>query len=205
MPDPQNTPMVSEVSICNQALGWCGQNRITSLDDDSFRAQLCRENYPFLRDAVMEARMWTFATVREVVESLDRDAFDTRYVHSIPANWLKVFRAFRATSMENLVDDPTYRIEGTKILSCESKLYVWGVQRVTNTGLFSHLFVQCLAARMAADLCMPLTEDRKKQIDFWSLYEAKLEEAAARDGQQGANDYITQDRLVGARHGGRRF
>jgi hypothetical protein len=65
------------------------------------------------------------------------------------------------------------------------------------------MFVQVVAARIAADIAMALTENRKLQVDMWQLYERKLAEAAASDGQQGSNDFITQTQLVDVRSGGR--
>ena len=49
--------MVSEVSICNQALRWLGQNKIQSLDEKTASAEWMADNYPFIRDAVLEERM----------------------------------------------------------------------------------------------------------------------------------------------------
>jgi hypothetical protein len=61
------------------------------------------------------------------------------------------------------------------------------------------MFVQALAARMAAELAIPLSENAQLQGTMWQLYGTKLAEAAARDGQQGSNEYITQRRLTGVR------
>jgi hypothetical protein len=190
--------MVSEVSICNQALGWLGQNRITSLDDESVRAQLCKENYPFLRDAVLEERMWTFATVRAKNVSNDRDEWDAKYVHPKPQGWMKVFRVFKNVTPTKH-PDTTWCFEDGNVLSDYNTVYMWGIQQVTNTGKYSMLFAQCLAQRIAADLCIALTENRKLQVDMWALYGDKIAEAAARDGQQGLNEQINSDKYIHAR------
>jgi hypothetical protein len=42
-------------------------------------------------------------------------------------------------------------------------------------------------------------------MDMWGLYQAKLREAAARDGAQGANDHIRSSGLVSARSYGTPF
>jgi hypothetical protein len=77
---------------------------------------------------------------------------------------------------------------------------LWGLKQVTDTAKFSPLFVQALAARIAADAAIPMTENRQLQVDMWGLYGDKLREAAARDGQQGTNDVITQQRLTSVRY-----
>lgn len=201
MATQENKSMVSEVSICNQALGWLGENPITSLDDPTRNANLCRDNYPFLRDAVLEERMWTFATARASSTVADLDDWGVQYLHPIPLEWLAVYRVYctPGETPEQGVPAAGWRREGEYILSRETTIYMWGIKRISDTGKFTQLFVQALAARMAADLAMPLTEDRKKQADAWGLYQSKLREAAARDGAQGANDHIRSSGLVSAR------
>ena len=192
---------VSEVSICNQALTFLGQKPITSLNDANTTAEWMRNNYPFIRDAVLEERMWTFATARAASTTMDRDAWDTAYAHPAPLNWISVFRIYRNSGISTLTSID-WRLEDGNILCSESNILLWGLKRVTDTGKFSPLFVQALAARIAADACIPLTENRQLQVDMWGLYGDKLREAAARDGQQGSNDMITQSRLTGVRNYG---
>ena len=192
---------VSEVSICNQALTFLGQKPITSLNDANTTAEWMRNNYPFIRDAVLEERMWTFATARAASTTMDRDAWDTAYAHPAPLNWISVFRIYRNSGISTLTSID-WKFEDGNILCSESNILLWGLKRVTDTGKFSPLFVQALAARIAADACIPLTENRQLQVDMWGLYGDKLREAAARDGQQGSNDMITQSRLTGVRNYG---
>jgi hypothetical protein len=191
----------SEVSICNQALSWLGADPITSLDDQSTRAELCKLNYPLLRDAVLEERMWTFATVRDISEVQDKDAWGVMYQHPTPKNWLSVFRVYRDVNQRQNTTSEGWRLEEGNILAQDSKIFLWGVQSVANTHLFTNMFVQCLAARIAADLCVPLTENIQQQEILWSLYGSKLREAASRDGTQGDNDVITQHKLTAVRGG----
>lgn len=202
-PNPETVMMVSETSICNQALSWLGQTPIASLDDQSTVAVLCKQNYHLLRDAVLSERVWTFATVRAVSETERRDEWDQMYTHPIPPVWLDVFRVGKDVRTNgDLTDDPTWRKEGGKILSNYPKIYLWGVERVADTGRMSLMFTQALAARIAADLCIAITENDRLQADLWALYIDKLSAAAARDGQQGNNDRITQTRLTGVRRAG---
>ena len=76
-----NKSMVSELSIANQALGYLGANPIVSFDEPSTSAELMRDNYPFIRDAVMTEVAWTFAVVRATSTTADRDAWDQKFVH----------------------------------------------------------------------------------------------------------------------------
>jgi hypothetical protein len=198
-----NTSMVSEVSICNQALLWLGQNIITSFDDESTTAQWCRNNYPFLRDAVLEARTWTFAISRFASTTANTPAWGPGFSHTLPGNWLMVTRVFRDATHT----DPNkwrvsegWRLEAGKVIADQGTVYMQGLTRISDTSSFSSLFVQALAARIAADAAIPLTENRQLQVDMWGLYNDKLTEAAARDGQQGTSDVVTQRGLTSARY-----
>ena len=194
------TSMISETMICNMALAWLGQNQITSLDDPADPlAEVCRNTYPFVRDAVLEERMWTFGTNRATSTSEERDEWDQLYRHSIPLDWLSVYRVYGNPVTQ---DNINWVKEDKYVLADKPTIYMWGLKRIVDTGQFSNLFVQALAARMAADLAIALTQDRLMQADMWSLYQTKLREAAARDGAQGRNDQFKAGSLVTQRRGG---
>lgn len=187
--------MISETSICNQALSWLGAREITSLEDPSTEAEYCRNNYPFLRDAVLEERMWTFATERATSTVADLDDWGILYKHPIPLDWMAVYRVYSDVNGTN----SDWSREGRYILAPETTVYMWGLKRITDTGQMSTMFVEALAARLAADLAIPLTENRQLQVDMWNLYQQKLKEAAARDGMQGRNERVRDGGLITSR------
>jgi len=197
--------LVSETSICNQALTWLGQSAIRSLDDNGDAAEWMRVNYAQIRDAVLQTRKWSFATVKAVSTSQDLDAWGILYLHPRPLNWLSVFRVYSRVNVGGLTIDKSFRMEGGNVVSRWATVYMWGIEQVTDTAKFSPLFVQALAARIAADAAVALTQDRATQRDMWGLYEAKLSEAAAIDGQEGGNDVIESNSLIEARYGADRW
>jgi len=191
----------SEVSICNQALGWLGADSITSLSDNSTTAELCKNNYPVLRDAVMTEMAWTFATARYKSVTADRDDWGIKYKHPVPTNWLQVLRVYRKVTNNSKLDSVGWVREGNFILTTEDTVYLWGIDQVVSTSLFSPAFGQCLAARIAADLCIPITQNVTQQGTLWQLYGAKLDKAAMADGLQGSNETIQSEELIDARYG----
>jgi hypothetical protein len=199
--------MISETSICNQALSWIGGSPIESLEDPIQAGRFCKANYPFLRDAVIEARFWSFARVRHVSTVADKPvspSWGNQFLHSVPVDWLQVFYVYDDPHADRQIEGWTR--EGLTVYADYGTVYMAGVQRITDTGKFSNLFVQCLAARLAADLAMPIAGDRALQRDMWNLYEVKMAEAAARDGAQGRNQRIRSSTLVDARYNtGRRI
>ena len=197
-----NSTFVSEVSICNQALGWIGADSITSLDDDNTTAELCKLNYPHLRDTLLEERQWTFAVLRHTSETADEPEFGMGFVHSIPPEYLRVSRVYNDVTSFDINRWRTsvgWRREGDKIIARENQIHMWGTERVTDTSKFSIMFVQCLAARIAADLCVPIANNLPLQAKMYQIYLAKLKDAAASDGAQGSNEVVQANKLIDAR------
>lgn len=187
--------MVSETSICNLALSWLGAKQIVSLDEPSTEAEYCRNNYPFIRDAVLEARVWSFSLDRASSTVADLSAWGDLYEHSLPLDWIRVLRVYSDTT--GTVSD--WSKEGVYVLAPEATVYMWGQKRITDTGKMSQLFVQAVAARIAAELAIPLTGKRQLQIDMWQLYRDKLAEAAANDGLQGRHEKLRTGKLISSR------
>jgi len=192
---------VSEVSICNQALGWLGEKPIISFDDASAAAQLCKNNYDLLRDAVQETRDWAFCMVRFKPAPLATPpAWGYSYQFQIPAGVFRlIFVGENDDSNESQPVDGWQR-EGDKIVANVNTIYVRAVGRVEDTAKFPPLFVQALAARIAADLAMPITNSRSLQSDMFKLFGTKLTEASNSDAVQGRTRIIkSRDLSVTAR------
>jgi len=190
--------MASQVSICNQALGWIGGNLITSIDDGSKEANLCKANYDDLRDAVLEERNWTFATRRQALTPLAQDPpFGYAKQFTLPADLIRLIGAYRP-GMEDR-EQAMYVREENRLLTDEPRLNIVYIARIKDANRFSAGFVQCFAARLASDLAIPIAESRSLQETMWALYEAKLESAGTNDGMQGRFEQKQANRLVRSR------
>lgn len=174
--------MINRVAICNLALGWLGANLITSIEDDTTEGHLCRANYEPVRDAVLEAHNWVFATRWEKLVKL-ADNGDAPYASAfqLPVDVLHVIYC-------GTIDYPTkWRREGQVIVTETSECLIQYVFRHENESYYPPLFTQALAARLAADLAIPLVQSRTLQSDMFTLYLQKVKEAASRDNQQGTS------------------
>lgn len=191
---------MSVVSICNQALSWLGVNPITSLDDDLKQAALCKTNYPPIRDAVLERGNWSFAKKRvELAAEVATPAFEYAYQYPLPSDCLRVLSINKYD-----IDDETldWQLEDNKILTNQSTCKIVYISQVTNPNKFSALFTQALAARIAADLAIPLTQSRTLQEAHYKLFSAKISEARAMDGGQGKSKRLRSRWLLKARRSG---
>ncbi len=195
--------MASEVSICNQALSWLGANLITSLDDDSIEASLCKTNYAALRDAVMEDVPWTFATLRAMLTpETETPAYGYAQQFLIPSRFLRILEVRTNANQANGATVFDFRVEGDKILCNAKVIYVKVIQQITAPEKFSSSFVQALAARIATDIALPVTNSVDMMKTMFSLYQQKLSDAATLDGMQGKSDIPEATRLLRTRYGG---
>lgn len=184
----------SEVSICNQALTRLGQDRILSLQENNPKAVWMTENYPALRDAVLQEAHWTFTKVRHRSETSTKNEWG-QMVHSIPLGWTKVFAVYDSPMGLNGLN-VEWQVEDHQVLSNRAVLWMRGIKLVTDVKVFSELFTQALAARIAAESCIAFTENRKLQADMWNLYEKLITEASAHDGQQASPEKVRKGRLT---------
>lgn len=187
----------SEVSISNMALGWLGGNLIVSLDDDSTEAALCKANYDICRDAVLEDRDWTFATDRRILSALtSAPAFGYAYQYQLPSDLIRILEV----SDEPLfVHDLQWERQGSVVVTDAAIAYLRYIKRIEDPTKFSAGFVHAVAARLAMEIALPLTNSPEMQSSMISLYGTKLERAGAMDGMQGKNRQLRVNRLIGVR------
>lgn len=185
--------MTTETDICNLALSRIGHNRqIADMGEATTEGDIVRLHYPFCRDSVLRDHPWNFAIRRaELARLSETPAFEFTYKYPLPTEpWcLKVIRT-RAESEGCSSAD--YRIEGRAILSNETTLAIEYIARITDTGQFDAMFVDCLASRIAAEVAMPLTNDAKVAEYAMRIYGQKLSEARTVDAQEGTPRQIVQ-------------
>lgn len=196
-------PSVSDVGICNQAIGWVGGNLITSLDQDQAEARLAKANYALLRNALLEAAEWTFAMRRFVPPRLAAaPEWGYPYKFQLPSDVLRVCYVGQSGRPEE--GDPVlnWLREGQWILTEQEQVFVRAVVEIVDPVQFSPLFVQALAARLAMDLAIPIASSRSLQNDMANLFSAKMSEAVSSDAKQGRARLIRAPGMKLARRAG---
>lgn len=189
--------MSSIVAICNIGLINLGEDTISSLDDQTKRAKLCKQRYADIRDAVLRAHPWNCAIERV---SIPAEAAGPTWGYAnkfqLPVDPL----CLRVLDIENAADMP-WKIEGKFIVTdIGSPVRIRYIKRVEDSTEYDALLVQAIGARIAADLAMPLTQSQDLMKSMWSLYVEKLREARGIDGQEGTPDQFEDDTWIGARN-----
>jgi hypothetical protein len=185
---------MERVDICNMALTWIGQETITSVDDDSQRAILCKLNYAPARDATLEAHDWTFAVQRfQPAKNIVPPVYGAGQAFDIPPQILRVI----ACDQDETVLDPystvsinsreqiDWQMEGRQIICNLDVIYCRGIRRIEDEGSFSPLFVLALSAKLAVLLALALSSSTDVRQLVQMQYDEAISEAKSRDGLQG--------------------
>jgi len=214
---------VDPVSVANLALGWLGSPPVIAIDgsDESAAGQLLFQQFERLRDSVTEDRDWTFATARlQLAADKDAPAFGYTSRFLVPGHVLRVITCALASPVGSIdafaasmigassadVAQVDWVKEGPYILAGSAAagqgglpipaVNVKAIVKAPDPGIWSPCFEQALAARIAADLCIAITENRGLQADLWKLYQEKLRAAASNDGRQGRSQRRTSNTLA---------
>lgn len=184
----------SEVSICNAAIALLAGTPITSLSDtESREAVLCNSLYSVARDEMLEAADWTFAVKRVQLASAGAAEFLWDYRVLLPGDH---FRTLGVWTDDNFLRRAKYAQEDREILVMDVPIYLKYIFRVTDPVKFSPLFVKALYTDLASKLCVPLTEDMKRETTLSKQVEYYLDEAAAMNGMQGSQQRVTSDAFI---------
>ena len=188
----------SEVSLCNSALALLAANRITALGDDSQEESLiCEDLFPEVRDQIIESNDWTFATERiQLGASASSPVFGFDYEATLPSEVLRVLGVWEDPDSDKR---GKYKVEGSTIRTDFSPVYVKYIKQITDVTKISPMARKAIYLELAAQLCVPLTEDMKRQENLSKMATFALDEAAALDGIQGSQERVTSDAFIRVR------
>ena len=171
----------SEVAICNMALADIGRGlQITALDEASQAARVCKLRYPYARDAALRSYDWNFASRRaDLPKNAVAPAFEYANAYDLPPDCLLVRSVFG-------VYRDQWVVERRQILADAGEpLLITYTALVTDPAVFDPLFVDALAARLASNIAVQLSESPSRAQSLLQVFHAKIAEARTRDSQEG--------------------
>jgi len=169
----------SDVSICNLALSFLGEDPISARTDNTRRAILCNLHYDPVRRAMLRKHPWGCARARANLAPLaTAPLFDYAYAYQKPSDYVRAF------DMPN-DDMPRWTIEGDAILSdigpVLSLVYVKDLQDASR---MDSLLVDVVSLALAVNLAMPLTQSDDKEARVMQRLADHLAEAKTISGQE---------------------
>ncbi len=195
---------MTDIEICNLALGLLGKAAITALTDATPQGVLCNALYPGVRDAVLEDRAWTFAKQQYKLQpEAAAPLFDYDNKFALPGDVVRVVKVRDFTDDNPLHHggrDVRWEKYGRFIYAdAQQSIFISAVSKVADTSLYSPNFCIALATRMAFKMAVPLTENRQLKADLWAEYQTEIRDASGADGAQGRSEVIRSDHLSRSR------
>ena len=177
---------ISDVSISNRALSHLkANNRITSLNEESLEARLCKLYFDEALDALLEKHPWNFAMARQELSlSADTPVYGYDYKFQLPTDpyCIKVMEVVDSGEAE--ITDWT--IEGRYLLCDSTTCYIKYVKRVEQYNELSVGFRDALEYRLASKVAESLTGSTSIKKDMYVEYRLALKKAMTADSKQGS-------------------
>ena len=179
--------------ICSKALGLLGEKPITDLDQTTNpNAVRCAQLYAVTRDALLSEYAWGFATRRVMLEmDATVPAFGFSYQFVLPADKLRVQKAHDKSIK--------YVLEGDRLLTDASEVGIVYTRRIEEPGYFDALFTDCLSARMARELAMPILKKLSAVQVAEGLYKDLISSAKRVDAMQDYDEPESESSWLSAR------
>ncbi len=190
----------TKLTICNAALDMLHEAALTSLADDRPVARWFAREYERIRDSLLAAHTWNFAS-RRVAIAADGvpPGFGWTNSFTLPTDFIRVHYVNRGGYHNG--QPVTYEIEGGKIVTNEAApLYLRYIRKVTTEGDFDILFCTALAASLAEELSHWITG----KTSFTQLASAKRQDAVKQarllDSIQGTAESVNDDDVINVRY-----
>jgi hypothetical protein len=186
---------LSSIELCSSALVKLGAEGISSFDDGSAEARVASRLYPLARDALLSAHPWSFATRHAALAPLTT-APTTNFAHAyqLPNDYLRSLSAGGAGRGSGLV----FQLVNRQLHTDAEAAVLTYIFRPSE-GDFPAYFNAALVARLAAEFCLPLTENSSRAERLSRLAEAELKVAKLVDSQQDTPPRVEDFTLIRAR------
>ena len=186
---------LSALALCTRALLKIGAQPIASLDEGTAEAEVAANLYAGTRDALLSAHPWSFATGQACLPRLAAaPVADYQHAFQLPAGFLRALSAGLPQSGRGL----EYRLFEDR-LHCNAPQVVLSYIFRPDEGAFPAFFAAALATRLAAEFCIPLTENTGRAQALLAQAEAELRMARRADSQQATPRAIEDFPLVTVR------
>lgn len=186
---------LSSIELCSGALVKLGAHGISSFEDGTAEARVASSLYPLIRDAMLCAHPWSFATAKVKLARLSTEPVtDHLHAFALPLNFLKALSAGDEARGRGLV----YQIVNRQLHTDASSVVLSYIFRPSE-GDFPAYFTPALVTRLAAEFCIPVTENTSRAERLSRLAEEELKLAKLIDSQQDTPPRVEDFTLIRAR------
>lgn len=167
--------MATNVEIANRALQRLGAKTITSLTDGSRNAQAVQACFEPIKLSELRKHVWNFSIKRfQLAADGTPPLFNRANRFPLPAGFVRLL----PTDPDVNLNDTDWQIEGRYIVTDdEAPLEVRCVCDVSDPNDMDAIFREVLAAKIAEEICEPITQSNSKKADCAAAYSMLIAEA----------------------------
>lgn len=202
---------LSDLDICSQALTLLRASPISSFNEGTNEADICKLLYNDFVAASLTLHPWTFATKKSFLNrELATPVNEYKYIHIVPAEALLIWAVFNS-NQANVSPVNNYDIYasdgGRRIYSNYETLYADYTVYASET-VWPHYFVQFMIHAFAAHIAVPVCHDETlAQYYTTKAYGSPggnmkgglFGAAASTDSKQKRNEFIFSSPIIAAR------
>ena len=186
---------LSDVALCSRALIRIGAAPITSFADGSVEADIASALFVPVRDGLLSAYAWGFATGQaQLAELAQPPIADYTRAFGLPSDYLRALSAGRGFKGAGL----QYRIAQGALHTDAPDVVLTYIYRPAEEE-FPPYFDQALIARLAAEFTIPVTESTSRAETLFRLAEREYERARQIDAQQDTPSALSRFPLTDVR------
>ncbi|HBH27143.1 MAG TPA: hypothetical protein DDX54_07080 [Rhodospirillaceae bacterium] len=189
--------MTTPVNLATQALIGIGAKPISAFDDGSAEAEIAGALYDGVRDGLLSAYTWSFATGQVAPARLAGTPLaDYPYAFALPTDFLRAVSVGSGGRGRGV----PYRVARGALHARAESVVLTYIFRPEEAA-FPPFFAQALIARLRAELCIPLTENTDRAAAMAALADDAFGRARQVDAQQDTPKRIEDWSLINARVG----
>lgn len=152
----------SDVDICSAALVECGAQPIQALSEST----VCAQRYPAFKKFCLSIHPWRFNTGKRQLARLTATPLNQwKYAFSLPSDLLQGPLAVFNSDKEGAPPTTSFEQYENTIYADDEELWI-DYQFEVAEGRFPPPFEQFLIKAFAAEICIPVTEQRERADDL---------------------------------------
>lgn len=186
---------LNDIALCSRALIRIGAAPITSFNDGTAESEIAGALYQTLRDSILSSYPWTFATGQiELTQLSSSPQSDFEYAYQLPNDFL---RAISAGSSANSIG-ARYRISRDELHTDYDSIvlnYIFRPDEAETPPFFDTVLI----ARLAAEFCIPVTENTSRAELMFRIANKELATARSIDAMQDTPNKLEDFTLIDVR------
>jgi len=187
--------LYNAINLCSTALLKLGAQGISSFEEGTVEAEVAGRMYPLVRDSLLSSYPWSFAIGHKKLNRLESlPLVDFQYAYALPNDFLRVISAGSGSRGAGI----EYRILENKLHTNSTEVNLTYIRRPEEEN-FPAFFYDSLCAKLAAEFCLPLTENSSRSQDLYKYAEQVISAARLTDAQQSTPQKFEDFSLIGAR------